>query len=79
MAGEKSEMVTITINGPSYSISVGEHAVIELKTLGGVPLADELEEIKNKKPHPLKDDGKTNINGGEVFVSHPRGSGSSRD
>ena len=79
MATEKTELVKITINGHSHSISEGEHTVVELKDLGGVPLADELEEIKHQKPHPLKDDGKTNIKGGEVFVSHPRGSGSSHD
>jgi hypothetical protein len=77
MSNDKNDLVTITINGPTYSITEGEHTVIELKTIAGIPLADELEEIKDKKPHPLKDDGKTIIKGGEVFVSHPRGSGSS--
>jgi hypothetical protein len=75
----KDHLVTITIDGNPYSVTRGEHTVVELKGLAGIPLADDLDEIKEKKPHPLKDDGKTNIKGGEVFVSHPKGSGSSHN
>jgi hypothetical protein len=74
-----NEMVTIQINGTSYQITKGNHSTEELKRLASVPLADDLDEVKNNKPHPLQDDGHTNINGGEVFVSHPKGSGSSSE
>jgi hypothetical protein len=74
-----SVMVEIEINGQTYQITKGNHSTADLKALAGVPLADDLDEIKNNKPHPLAEDGHTNINGGEVFVSHPKGSGSSSD
>jgi hypothetical protein len=69
--------VEITINGATYPIQKGTHSIASLKQLGNVPAADELAELKNKKLHPLSDDGQTNINGKETFVSHPRDSGSS--
>ena len=78
-SGKPITEVTITIDGNPCPITKGEHTVVELKTLGHVPLAYDLDEIKGKKPHQLPDDGKTNISGDEVFVSHPKGSGSSHD
>ncbi len=77
--GKPVTEVMISIDGTDYPITKGEHTVVELKTLGHVPLAYDLDEIRGKKPHPLPDDGKTNISGGEVFVGHPKGSGSSND
>lgn len=74
---KEKDPVTIKINGTGYTVSPGNHTVVELKQLGGVPLADDLNEIKNKKPHVLKDDGSTHIEGEEVFVSNPKGSGAS--
>ena len=74
-----NEMVSIEINGTSYKITRGNHSTEDLKKLAAVPLADDLDEIKNHKPHALRDDGHTNIEGGEVFVSHPKGSGSSSE
>lgn len=71
------EMVTITINGVDKQIHRGEAKVSEIKALGGIPLADDLEEVVNGKLVPLPDDGKVHIKGGEKFVSHVKDSGSS--
>lgn len=75
---KKGEEVTITIGtNTEIQISEGVHTVTELKALGGVPEADDLEEVKNGKLHPLPDGSSVNIKGGEVFVSHPKNSQSS--
>ncbi|HYX10011.1 MAG TPA: hypothetical protein VE912_25010 [Bacteroidales bacterium] len=74
---KKTEDVTITINGETISISKGVHKVTELKSLGNIAQADDLEELKNGKLHLLADNASTNIKGDEVFVSHPKDSASS--
>jgi hypothetical protein len=69
--------VTITINGTEKSIHRGRQKVAEIKALGGVPLADDLEQVIDGKLVPLSDDGAVTIKGGEVFLSHPKDSGAS--
>jgi len=70
-------VVTITINDVPRSIHRGRQTVSDLKTLGEVPQADELEQLIKGKLTPLTDDGAVTIKGEEVFVSHPKDSGSS--
>jgi hypothetical protein len=72
-----SEIVRITINNVEYPVRRGRHTVAELKEIGHVPLADELEEKVDGTLRPLPDNGSVEIKGGEVFVSHPRSGGSS--
>jgi hypothetical protein len=74
---EDRKDVKIKINGVDYPIERGRHSVAQIKTLGHVALADELEQVIDGKLHPLPDDGSIEIKGGEVFVSHPRSGGSS--
>ena len=69
--------VRITINGIHKFITRGLHTVKKIKLLGGVPLADELEEVIHEKLTPLPDDGSVEIKGGEIFIGHPKDSGSS--
>jgi len=69
--------VKIQINGVSKLIHRGHQTVAEIKKLGGVPLADELEQLIDGKLKPLPDDGAVAIKGGEVFMSHVRSGGSS--
>src|SRR5437762_10149354 len=77
-ASEHAEnVVTITINDVPKTIHRGNQKVEDLKKLGGVPLADELEQLINGKLTPLTDDGRVTVKGEEVFVSHPKDSGSS--
>jgi hypothetical protein len=72
-----NEDVSISINGVTKQIHRGSHLVAEIKVLGGVPLADDLEQVIDGKLTPLPDDGRVTIKGGEIFVSHPKDSGSS--
>lgn len=74
---EPGPEVKITINKVVKKIHRGRHTVVEIKTLGGVPLADELEQLIDGKLKPLPDDGAVTIKGGEIFMSHVRSGGSS--
>lgn len=74
---EPGPEVKITINNTVKAIHRGRHTVGEIKNLGGVPSADELEQLINGKLTPLPDDGAVTIKGGEVFMSHVRSGGSS--
>jgi hypothetical protein len=69
--------VHITINGVTKLIHRGRQTVADIKTVGGVPAADELEQVINGKLTPLSDDGAVTIKGGEIFMSHVRSGGSS--
>lgn len=73
----KHETVTITIDTISRHIHRGKHTVADIKTVGGVMLANDLEEVVNGVLTPLGDDAAVTIKGGEVFLSHPKDSGSS--
>ncbi len=65
--------VTIKINVTDVQIHRGHREVVEIKTLGGVPLADELSQIiDGQPPVALPDDGAVTIKGGEHFISNPR-------
>jgi hypothetical protein len=65
-------LVKITINDESYPVTRGRHSVEELKKIGSVPLADELEQLIGGELVPRKDDGSVEISGCETFVSHAR-------
>ena len=65
-------LVTIVINGDEHKLRCGRHEVAELKERAGVPKCDELAEVKCGRLHPLDDDGHTQIEGGERFLSSPR-------
>jgi hypothetical protein len=73
----RRDTVTITINEVPTTIHRGRQTVVELKKVGNIALADELEQVIEGKLTPLLDDGNVTIKGGEMFVSHPRDSGSS--
>jgi hypothetical protein len=72
-----SPEVTITIDNKKYEVHRGKISVAELKQLGGISPAYELEEIIDGKLVPLKDDQHVEIKGGEQFVGHPRAGASS--
>ncbi len=74
---EPGPEVTITVNNDPYRIHRGRRTVAEIKTAGGIPLADELDQFSDNKLTELPDDGSVVIKGGEVFVSHVRSGGSS--
>lgn len=70
-------LVEISINGIKHQITRGRHSVAEIKKLGSVPLADDLEEVVQGQLKPLPDDGYVEIRGEEMFVSHPKSGSSS--
>jgi hypothetical protein len=69
--------VAIKVNGLDHNIHRGHQTVTAIKQVGGVPLADDLEQIVDGSLVLLTDDGAVTIKGGEQFVSHPKDSGSS--
>ncbi len=69
--------VMITVNNSIYKIHRGHRTVTEIKTVAGVPLADDLEQNVNGKLVPLADDGSVVLKGGEEFMSHPKDGASS--
>lgn len=74
---EDPRSVEIHINRNPYRISRGKYTVMEIKKLGGVPTAHELEELINGKLTPLADDSSVLIKGCEKFFSHVRDGSSS--
>lgn len=62
--------VIVTVDGVEHKIERGTYIVKELKRVLGVEPHRELLEIKGKKMKPLADDEKTNVEGGEIFVTH---------
>ena len=72
-----SDVVTIIVNSVERQIHRGRQPVSEIKRVGEVPQADQLEQVIDGKLVPLADDAAVTIKGGEEFVSHPRDSGSS--
>jgi hypothetical protein len=74
----RQDEVTITVDNKPVLIHRGRQPVSEIKRLGGVPQAFELEQVIEGEPlKPLPDDSFVVIKGGEQFVGHPRDSGSS--
>ena len=69
--------VNIIVNGDSYPIHRGKRTVAEIKTAGGVSLADKLEQVINGELIPLDDSGSVVIKGGEEFKSHVPSGGAS--
>lgn len=74
---EVPRLVEIHINDKPYLISRGKHSVMEIKNLGGVPVAHELEELINGKLTPLADNSSVLIKGCEKFFSHVKDGSSS--
>ncbi len=77
VSGHGASFVDITIDDVQRSVHRGHQTVVELKTLGEVPLAYDLDQVVEGKFQPLPDDGAVTIKGGETFVSHPKDGSSS--
>ncbi len=70
-------IVTITVDNKPVQIHRGSQSVAEIKSLGHVPVAFDLDEVVDGKLVPLPDDGYVVIKGEEVFLSHPKSGHSS--
>lgn len=64
--------VKIIIDNKTYEVKPGNYMVSQLKTIGHVAQAFELEEFLHGKLVPLPDVGSVTIKGGEKFVGHPK-------
>jgi len=74
---QDSSIVTITVDNKQREIHRGYQSVAEIKQVGEVPAAFDLDEVVDSKLIPLPDDGFVTIKGGEVFLSHPKSGRSS--
>ncbi len=69
--------VTVTVNGNNKEIHRGSYLVSDFKEKIGVEASQELDQVIDGQFQPLGDSERIVIKGGEVFVSHCRGGGSS--
>ncbi|MFA7002343.1 MAG: hypothetical protein WC352_09390 [Candidatus Omnitrophota bacterium] len=69
--------VIITINNVEYEVHPGNHPVVELKNLGGVPKEETLCILVNGEIKPLDDKDHIDIKGGEIFASNTPSGGAS--
>ncbi len=69
--------VPVTIDNRTVEIQAREYVVSQLKAALGVDPSRELEQVVGGNLVALDDNSKIHIRGGEVFVSHVRGGGSS--
>ena len=77
MAERSAELnLTIEVDSKPYQIHRGRQTVADIKRVGGVPLAYDLEQVVDGKLTLLPDDGAVTIKGGERFLSHPKDGGS---
>lgn len=75
---EGKALVTIYMDDIAHSIHRGHETVAAIKTACNVPATDVIELIgEDGKLQPLDDNGSVVIKGGERFISHKRGGGSS--
>lgn len=77
--GKKDDkrLVVFNLDGKERQLEKGNYEVSWLKQKFEVPADYELDQVIDGNFEPLKDDQKVKIHGGEVFVSHVRGGGSS--
>lgn len=75
--GDDKRLVVFNLDGKERQIEKGKYEVSELKQMFGIPADYELDQVVDGNFEPRKDDEKVKIHGGEVFVSHVRGGGSS--
>lgn len=74
---KQPRLVEIKINNKEYQIKPGAYTVAEIKKLGNVPAAHELEQLIDGKLTPLDDNATVTIKGCEQFFSHVRDGSSS--
>lgn len=71
------KLVQIKINNKSYEIKPGKYTVAQIKDIGKVSQAHDLDQLIDGQLVPLKDDGFVIIKGCEEFKSHPKDGSSS--
>jgi hypothetical protein len=75
--GEHERKVVVTVDSHEQVVEAGEYIVSTFKTIVGVAADRELNIVTGGKLHPLDDNAEIEVHEHEVFVSAPRGGGSS--
>ncbi|MEY2878095.1 MAG: hypothetical protein RLZZ15_475 [Verrucomicrobiota bacterium] len=70
--GATVDEVEITIDRTPHKVKAGNYSVADLKRIGGVPATLQLDQIVNGVITPLPETATVCVEGGEVFISHPR-------
>lgn len=70
-------LVEVTVDGQAKNVARGKYLVADFKTAVGVAADLVLDQVVEGQFHELSDTDKLHIKGGEQFVSHARGGGSS--
>lgn len=74
---DKRHLVEVTVDGHKKKVSRGKYLVADFKNAVGVAADLVLDQVVEGQFHELSDTGELHIKGGEQFVSHARGGGSS--
>lgn len=74
---EHGPTVQITVNDKPIHIHRGHQTIAAIKSAGGVPLADRLDQLINGVLTAIDQSGAITLHGGEVFVSFIATGGSS--
>jgi hypothetical protein len=75
--GPKDDVVSVTIDNNAKNINRGTYTLSELKVALGIEENRELLEVKGHEPKPINPNSTIHIEGGEEFISHGKGGGSS--
>jgi len=73
----EGHLVEVTVDGNKKKVSRGKYLVADFKKEVGVAADLVLDQVIDGQFHELSDTGELHIKGGEQFVSHSRGGGSS--
>ena len=74
---DHGHLVDVTVDGVKKSVRKGKYIVSEFKAVVGVAPELELDQVIGGEFKPLPNDSEIKIKGGEQFVSHSGGGGSS--
>lgn len=69
--------VTVTVDGNTKNIERGNYDLTEFKSLVGVAVDKDLDELVDGKFEQVDESKKLHIKGGEIFVSHVKTGSSS--
>jgi hypothetical protein len=75
--GKHEHNVVVTVDSNEKVVVAGKYVVSTFKAIVGVAADRELNIVKDHKLHPLDDNAEIEVHEHEVFVSAPRGGGSS--
>jgi hypothetical protein len=75
--GRHCHTVDVYVDTRRFVLQPGPYEVATFKKVCGIPLADDLDQLVNRKLKPIADDATIDIEGCEIFISHVKDGGSS--